>query len=170
MSRIVLAAVAVGLALGASVRADNKENIEAAKAALATLEKTKDAKERAAAIAKLGKVAVAGQFEAAKPGIPKVMDGLNDKDAGVRAAAALAIGQLGPDDADAAIKKLAELLKDKDDTVKSNAVKSLGSFGPKAKSAVKDLQAAKKEIGDPQNRFSREIDAALRTINPKKPK
>lgn len=170
MSRVVLAAMAVGLVLGGSVRADNKENIEAAKNAIATLGKTKDAKERAAAIAKLGSVAAAGQFDAVKPGIPKVVEGLDDKDAGVRAAAAMAVGQIGPDDTDAVVKKLADLLKDKDDKVKENAVKALGSFGEKAKGAVKDLQAAKKENGDPKSKFSKEVDAAMKTINPKKPK
>lgn len=170
MSRFVLAVLAGGFLLAGAVRADNKENIEAAKAAIATLEKTKDAKERAAAIAKLGKVAAAGQFEVVKPGIPKVVEGLDDKDAGVRAAAALAVGQIGPDDAEAVVKKLADLLKDKDDAVKSNAVKSLGSFGEKAQPAVKALREAKKEDGDPKSKFSKEVDAALKTISPKKPK
>ena len=170
MSRFVLAAVAVGLVLGGSVRADNKENIEAAKNAIATLGKTKDVKERAAAIAKLGNVAAAGQFEAVKPGIPKVVEGLDDKDAGVRAAAATAVGQIGPDDTDTVVTKLAELLKDKDDKVKENAVKALGSFGEKASSAKKALQDAKKENGDPKSKFSKDVDAAMKSIQPKKPK
>jgi len=170
MSRFVLAAVAVGLVLAGSVRADNKENIEAAKNAIATLEKTKSAKERAAAITKLGNVAAAGQFEAVKPGIPKVVEGLDDKDAGVRAAAATAVGQIGPDDTEEVVKKLAELLKDKDDKVKENAVKALGSFGEKASSARKALQDAKKENGDPKSKFSKDVDAAMKSIQPKKPK
>jgi HEAT repeat-containing taxis protein len=170
MSRFVLAGAVVGLILTSAVRADNKENIEAAKAAIATLEKTKDAKERAAAIAKLGTVAAAGQFEAVKPGIPKVVEGLDDKDAGVRAAAATAVGQIGPDDAEAVVKKLAALLKDKDEKVKANAVKALGSFGEKAQPAVKALREAKKENGDPKSKFSKDVDAALKTISPKKPK
>lgn len=169
MSRIVLA-VTVGLVLTAGVRADNKENIAAAKAALATLEKSKEAKERAAAVATLGKVAAAGQYEAVKPGIPTVVEALDDKDAGVRAAAALAIGQIGPDDPEPVVKKLAELLKDKDDKVKTNAVKALGSFGEKASSAVKALKEAKKEDGDPKSKFSRDVEAAIKTIQPRKPK
>ena len=170
MSRMLLAAVAVGLTLGGSVRADNKEKIEAAKAAVETLEKSKDAKERAAAIAKLGDAASGGLFKYVEPGIPKVVAALDDKDAGVRAAAALAVGQIGPDNPEDVVKKLAELLKDKDDKVKENAVKSLGSFGPKAESAMKALRAAKKEVGDPKSKFSREIDSAMKTIKPKKDK
>lgn len=170
MSRFVLAAVAIGLVLGGSARADNKENIEAAKAAIAKLEKTKDAKERAAAIAKLGNVAAAGQFEAVKPGIPKVIEGLDDKDAGVRAAAATAVGQIGPDDTDAVVKKLADLLKDKDDKVKENAMKAIGSFGEKAASAKKALQEAKKENGDPKSKFSKDVDTVIKSISPKRPK
>jgi HEAT repeat protein len=170
MSRMILAAVAVGLALGGAVKADNKEKIEAAKAAVETLDKSKDAKERAAAIAKLGEAAGGGLFKYVEPGIPKVVAALDDKDTGVRAAAALAVGQIGPDDAQAVVKKLADLLKDKDDKVKENAVKSLGAFGPKAEPALKALREAKKEIGDPKNKFSREIDSAVKSIKPKKDK
>ncbi len=170
MSRLILAVLAGGLLLSGVARADNKANIEAAKAAIATLEKTKDAKEKASAIAKLGQVAAAGQYDAVKPGIPKVVDGLDDKDASVRAAAAMAVGQIGPDDPEAVVKKLAELLKDKDDKVKENAVKALGSFGEKASGSVKALREAKKENGDPKSKFSKDVDAALKTISPKKPK
>lgn len=169
MSRSVLAAVA-GLVLLGGVRADNKENIEAAKAAAATLETSKDAKERAAAISQLGKLAQGGLFMYVEPAIPKVVEGLDDKDTGVRAAAALAIGQIGPDNPDSVVKKLAELLKDEDAKVKANAVKALGSFGPKAEAAVKNLRAAKKSNGDPKSAFSKSVDTAIKTIQPKKPK
>jgi HEAT repeat protein len=170
MSRIILAILASGLLVSGAVRADNKANIEAAKTAIATLEKAKDAKEKAAAIAKLGEVARAGQFDAVKPGIPKVVASLDDKDAGVRAAAVKAVGEIGPDDSEAVIKKLAELLKDKDDKVKANAVAALGSFGDKASGAVKALREAKKENGDPKSDFSKKVDAAIKTISPKKDK
>jgi HEAT repeat protein len=105
-----------------------------------------------------------------KPGIPKVVEGLDDKDAGVRAAAVLAVGQIGPEDSEPVIKKLAELLKDKEDKVKENAVKALGSFGAKAEGAVKALREAKKENGDPKSKFSKDVDAAIKTIKPKEPK
>lgn len=170
MFRLMLAAAAAGLVLAGGVRADNKENIEAAKAAAATLEKSTDAKERAAAMAKLGTLAQAGFYKYVEPAIPKVVEGLDDKDAGVRAAAALAVGQIGPDDADAAIKKLTGLLADKDEKVKANAVRALGSFGPKADGAVKALREAKKADGDPKSKFSRAVDGAIQTIRPKKPK
>ncbi len=166
MARFVLAAVAV-VVLAGGATADNKDNIDAAKAAVATLEKSKDVKERTAAITKLGKLGESGMFKYVEPGIPKVVSALDDKDAGVRAAAALAIGLIGPDEPDEVVKKLASLLKDKDDTVKANAVKGLGSLGPKAKDAVKDLQAAKKEIGDPKNGMSKQIDAAIGSITQK---
>ena len=166
MTRFVLSAVAAAVLAGGAA-ADNKENIKAAEAAVATLDKSKDAKERAAAISKLGKLGEGGLYKYVEPGIPKVVSALDDKDAGVRAAAALAIGLIGPDDPQEVVKKLAELLKDKDDAVKANAVKGLGSLGPKAKDAVKDLQAAKKEIGDPKSGMSKQIDAAVNSIQQK---
>lgn len=170
MSRLVMTAAVVGLLLAGGVRADNKENIEAAKKAVETLGKTKDAKVRAEAIAKLGTFGESGLYKYVEPGIPKVIEGLSDKDAGVRAAAALAVGQIGPDDSDEVVKKLAELLKDKDETVKANAVKGLGSFGEKAKGAVKDLRDAKKDNGDPKSAFSKSVDGAIMAIEPKKKK
>ena len=169
MLRYVIVAAA-GLVLAGGVRADNKENIEAARAAVQTLDASKDAKERTAASAAVGKAASGGLFKHIEPAIPKVVEALDDKDAGVRAAAVLAVGQIGPDDAEPVVKKLAELLKDEDAKVKANAVKALGSFGPKAESAVKALRAAKKADGDPKSRFSRSIDAAIKTIKPKPPK
>ena len=163
MSRFVLAVTAAVLIAG-GVRADNKQNIEDAKAATATLEKSKDAKARAEAITKLGKLGESGMYKYVEPAIPKIVEALDDKDTGVRAAAALAIGLIGPDDVDPVVKKLGELLKDKDDTVKGNAVKALGSLGPKAKDAVKDLQAAKKDLNDPKSAMSKQIDAAVNSI------
>ncbi len=54
--------------------------------------------------------------------------------------------------------------------MKDNAVKALGSFGEKASGATKALREAKKDNGDPKSKFSKDVDAALKTIAPKKPK
>lgn len=169
MSRLVLIAAAAGLLLTASANADNKQNIQDAKAAIDTLENSKDAKARAAAVAKLGALAQGGFYSYVEPGIPKVMSALDDKEPSVRAAAAFAIGQIGPDNTDTVVKRLSELLKDKDAAVKMNAVKGLGALGPKASGALKALREAKKEDGDPKSRFSRTVDTAVRTIRPKQP-
>jgi HEAT repeat protein len=70
---------------------------------------------------------------------------LQDKDAGVREAAAQAVGQMGPD----ALPHLVAMLRHEDKYVRRNAVWALGRIGPLAKAAVPDLTAA---LTDPDPR------------------
>ena len=66
---------------------------------------------------------------------------LQDKDSGVRTAAATALRNMGPK-AKVAIPALTELLRDKDSGVRQAAARTLGNMGPEAKSAVVALTKA----------------------------
>src|SRR5262249_7747318 len=67
-----------------------------------------------------------------------------DKDAGVRKAAATAVGKIGSD-ADKAVPALMEALKDKALEVKFAAIASLGRFGDQARAAVPPLREIAKD-------------------------
>jgi HEAT repeat protein len=174
-SRFMKAGSAFALALGLVLLAGYEDLMAAGKAEEAKkltekLKKTKDAKEKAAAIEELGKLGQL-QYDYAEPALPLIFDAVKDKDAKVRAAAATAIGKIGPDDTEKAVKALTELLKDdKDEEVKSAAAQGLGALGAKAKDAVGALRDAKKAVGDPKSKFSKTIDAAIRNIQPPREK
>ena len=148
--------------------ADNKQNIEDAKKGVETLKKSKNAKERAEVIAKLGKFGQDGLFKHVEAAIPQIIEALDDKDDKVRAAAAYAIGQIGPDDPEEVVKKLTALAKDdKEEAVKTNALKGLAELGDKAKSASKPLRELKKAETDQKGKFAKQIDMVLKAIDPK---
>ena len=99
-----------------------------AKRATEDLKKAKDAKVKVAALEKLGEL---GQIQYAyvEKAIPDMMKALEDKDAGVRAAAAKAVGQAGSEDPET-VSSLVKLLKgDKEESVKIAAAEGLGLLG-----------------------------------------
>ncbi len=137
-----------------------------AKKYLETLKKSKVAKERAEAATELGKIGEVN-FKYAEPAIEALTGALDDKEATVRAASAVALGKIGPDDKKALVTKLRELLKDdKEETVKLAATQALGYLGKDATEAIKDLREVKKDLADQKGKFSKAIDAAIRTIQP----
>lgn len=171
-SRFLKAGFAFLLALGLVLLAGYDDLMAAGKAEEAkklteTLKKTKDAKEKAAALEELGKLGQVN-YKHAEDAIPLMFEAFKDKDAKVRAAAAVAVGRVGPDDTDKAVTELTALLKgDKEDEVKMAAAAGLASIGTKAKAAVGALKDAKKAVGDPKSKLSKSIDAALKSINPR---
>jgi len=103
------------------------------------LRKGKDAKTKVTALQELGKLA-AVQKSLVEDALPDIYKALEDKDAGIRAAAATCLGQCD-EPADKVIPLLTKMLKeDKDDAVKAGAARGLASMGPAAKSAVPTLR------------------------------
>lgn len=130
-----------------------------------TLRSTKDAKAKAAALTELGKI---GQIQKSlvSSAVPDMMKALEDKDAGVRAAAAKAVGMIDPDPKEA-VPALVKLMKqDKDESVKLAAIQGLAAMGEAAKEATGDLRAVVKD--DMKGKLGRAAKDALKTINPKK--
>jgi HEAT repeat protein len=114
------------------------------------LKKAKDSKVRITALLELGKLAVV-QKTLVGDALPDIYKSLEDKDAGVRAAAATCIGQCD-EPVDKVVPVLLKMLKDeKEDSVKIGAAKGLAAMGPSAKEALptlRELAADKKsDIG-----------------------
>jgi HEAT repeat protein len=169
MSTCYLSAAAVAgltaalVAFSGDVAADVK--VKDAPKHIETLRTTKDAKAKAAALTELGKI---GQIQKSlvASAVPDMMKALEDKDAGVRAAAAKAVGMIDPDPKEA-VSALVKLMKgDKDDSVKLAAIQGLAAMGESAKDASGDLRAVVKD--DMKGRLGKAAKDALKTINPKK--
>ena len=119
-------------AIAASDIADAKKYTE-------DLKKSKDSKVRITALQELGKLAVI-QKGLVSDALPDIYKSLEDKDAGIRAAAATCIGQCD-EPADKVVPTLMKMLKDeKDDSVKIGAAKGLASMGSEAKAALPTLR------------------------------
>src|SRR5262245_64847278 len=101
-------AAVLGLLLIAPLTALAETKEEQARLYLADLN-SKDLKVRLTAIEELGKLA---QLKASygRPAIPYLLEGLKDREARVRAAAALALGRVDPE-ADQAVEPLLKLVK-----------------------------------------------------------
>ena len=75
--------------------------------------------------------------------LPDLIEATKDEDADVRAWAAHAIAEIGPEAKDA-VPQLIELFKGKDEGARNNAAVALGSIGPDAKAALPVLKEALK--------------------------
>ncbi len=130
------------------------------------LKTSKDPKKRAEAIEELGKL---GQImkSLAEPALPDIKKALEDKDTGVRKAAATAYGKLDPDPKEAVPVLVKMLKEDKDEGVKIAAVQGLAAMGDKAREAMPTLRQVQKD-GDKKSKLSKAAQQALRSINPKK--
>ena len=71
----------------------------------------------------------------------------HDKDEGIRANTASALGQIGPD-AETAIPALTELLKDKVSLVRSSAAEALGKIGSEARITIPAVAELLKDKDD----------------------
>jgi HEAT repeat protein len=167
-SAACLAAGLFGLVLADGLAAADKA--EEAKKYHEQLKAAKVAKKKVEALEELGKL---GQImkSLAEPAVPDMLKALADKDAGVRRAAAEAVGKCDPDPKDV-VPALTKLLKeDKDDRVKVAAARGLGYMGESARTATKDLrevQKASRGKDGKQTPLSRAAGEALRSINKKK--
>ena len=142
---LALAAFLLGTAISASARESKKEEAERY---IKVLKSSKDSKARIEAFTGLGTLSQV-QVSLGLPAVPMYIEGLKDKDAKVRKAAAEGYGKIDLEDKTEQIKSLVDLLKnDKDDNVKEGAVRGLGAIGSAAKDAVpaiKDAQKAAQE-------------------------
>jgi HEAT repeat protein len=127
------------------------------------LKKSKDAKVRINALNELGKL-VGFQRNLANEAMPDIYKALEDKDAGVRAAAAKCLGACGQP-ADKAVPALLKMLKDdKEDAVKMAAAIGLGSMGKSAKAALPTLREL---AADKKSKLGGTAKAAMKAITAK---
>jgi HEAT repeat protein len=119
------------------------------------------AEEKVQAIERLGEI---GQIKKsyAEPALPTIVKALEDEEPTVRAAAALAYGQLDPDPEEA-IEALTALLKDEDLTVRAGAARGLGVMGPKVKDALPALREALERDRE-ERRVARAYREAIKLI------
>ena len=164
----------IAVILIGSVTASGATKEEEAKKYAADL-KNKDAKVRLTAVKELGKL---GQLQRklTVPYIDDITKVLSDADAGVRGAAAEALGLIDPEDKKTAVTKIAGLLKnEKSETARTGQEMGLGELGATAEDgdvkrmAREALQEARKKTES--KREQKVIQAALLLINgPKKKK
>ncbi len=133
---------------------------------LNTLKKSTGAGDRAFAAAQIGRL---GQIQAlaVKECIEPLIGALGkDADAGVRRAAAQALGMIAPDP-EKTLPPLMEALKDKNLDVGLAAVTALGRYGPEARSALPALREfAKTKVKD--KKLGQIVNAAIKEIAGKK--
>ena len=128
--------------------------------------KSKTAKTRATAAKELGHIGAISASDT-KEAVPIILDLVkNDRDSGVRQAAATALGRMDPDP-EKAVPALTDALKDKKAGVRTAAARSLGQLGPDAKEALPALREAQ---DDKDRGVSREVRMAIRTIQGQKKK
>ncbi|QEL19029.1 HEAT repeat domain-containing protein [Limnoglobus roseus] len=130
------------------------------------LKTSKDPKKRAEALEELGKL---GQImkSLVEPALPEIAKSLDDKNADVRKAGALAYGRVDPDPKDA-VPALVNLLKnDKEEAVKIAAAQGLAAMGDKAKEAVSSLREVQKSE-DKKSKLAKAAGEAMKSINGKK--
>jgi HEAT repeat protein len=123
----------------------------------------KDAKTKITALQELGKLA-ALQRKLVADALPDIYKALEDKDAGIRAAAAQCLGQCD-EPSSKAVPALMKLLKDEkeDEAVRIGATRGLASMGPSAKEAVPTLrQIIKSE--DKKSKLGKAAQVAIKAI------
>lgn len=146
-------------ALAADVEEDAKKYAQ-------ELKKSKDVKVRITALQELGKLG-ALQRSLVADIMPEIYKALEDKDAGVRAAAAQCLGQCD-DPAEKAVPALVKLIKgDKEESVKIGAMRGLASMGPGAKDAVPTLREIIKNE-DKKSKLGKAAQEAVKAIAGKK--
>lgn len=167
-ARLMKAVAAAGLtaalvAFSGDLSADVK--VKDAQKYITELRTTKDNKAKATALTEIGKI---GQIQksAIASAIPDMMKALEDKDAGVRAAAAKAIGMVDPDPKETVPVLVKMMKEDKDEGVKMAAVQGLAAMGEGAKDANGDLRTLIKS--EEKSKLARAAKDALKAINPKK--
>ncbi len=167
-SRFVRAMCAVAMFNGVLFLCVREEAIAGEKDDLAKkyteeLRKSKDVKVRINALQELGNLAQIKK-SLAKDALPDIYKAAEDKDAGVRAAAAETLGK-----ADEPYEKagdiLVKLLKnDKEDSVKIAAAKGLSAMGPSAKESLPALRDIAKNA-DKKSKLGIAATAAVKTIS-----
>ncbi len=149
------------LCLAENLFAADKE--EQAKKYAMELKTSKDAKTRINALNELAKLAKLMR-SLGEPALPEIYKALEDKDPGVRAAAAYCLGECD-DLPEKAIPALTKILNNgkESEAVRINAAKGLAAMGTHAKDAVGDLRAVQK-AEDKKSRLGKEAGNAVKTI------
>lgn len=158
-----LLALAFGMVLlvGAD-DADAAGKADDAKKFTEDLKKGKDTKTKVTALDELGRLGQI-QYKYAEDAIPDLFKYLTDKDAGLRAAAARAIGLVGPDDEKTVGELVAVLKEEKDEGVKFALVVALGQLGTRAKDAVGELRNVQK-TADAKSKLAKQVAASIKSI------
>lgn len=166
MALVALFNGALYLCVREEVLASEKE--EEAKKYTEQLRKGKDAKSKITALRELGNLAqIKKSFIA--DALPDVYKATSDKDPGVRAAAAEALGK-ADEPYDKAGEILVKLVKDdKEDAVKIGALHGLTAMGPGAKDALPAIRdVVKSTAGDKKSKLGQAAKDALVAIGGKK--
>jgi HEAT repeat protein len=104
------------------------------------LKTSKDIKVRTIAAEEIGKLAQVRKTYG-KEAVPYLIEACKDKNPGLRAAAAEALGKAYSDEDDKAVTLLTNMMKDDGDMkVRIGAIRGLGAMGPKATSAVSTIK------------------------------
>lgn len=127
------------------------------------LKTSKDAKVRVTALNELGRLAAIMTSYVADA-LPSIYEALDDKDAGVRAAAARCLGSCDQP-VDKVVPALVKVLKDdKDEGVKIGALKGLSAMGNNAKAALPEIR---KLTGDKKSAIGKAAQNAAKAISAK---
>src|SRR5262245_46326676 len=123
----------------------------------------KTAKVKVTALKELGNLAVI-QKSLAEPALPEIYKALEDKDAGIRAAAAQCLGQCD-EPVSKAVPLLVGMLKNEkeDEGVRIGAARGLASMGPSAKEALPTLNTIVKNA-DKKSKLGKEAKNAKKAI------
>jgi len=127
------------------------------------LKTSKDLKVRIIAAQEIGKLAEVRKTYG-KEAVPYLLEACQDKDPGLRAAAAEALGKSYTGDDDKAVTLLTNLMKDDGEMkVRIGAIRGLGAMGPKAKAA---LPTMKEMMGkeDKKSPLRRPLQESINTI------
>jgi HEAT repeat protein len=143
------------------------EREEEAKKYTEQLRKGKDTKSKIAALQELGNLAQIKKSLVADA-LPEIYRAVQDKDPGVRAAAAETLGK-ADEPVDKSVPLLVKLLKeDKDDSVKIGAANGLSAMGSSAKEAAPVLRAiVKATASDKKSKLGKAAKNALKAIGGK---
>jgi HEAT repeat protein len=153
------------LYLSLSQEALASEREEEAKKYTEQLRKGKDAKSKIAALQELGKL---GQIKKSliADALPDIYKAVEDKDPGVRAAAAETLGK-ADEPYDKAGKALVNILKeDKDEGAKLGAMRGLSAMGSTAKDAVPTLRDIVKN-SDKKSKIAKAAQLTIKAISGK---
>ncbi len=163
MCAVVLFNGSLYLSLKEEAIAGEKDDL--AKKYTEDLRKSKDAKVRVTALQELGSLAQIKK-SLAKDALPDIYKALEDKDAGVRAAAAETLGK-ADEPYEKAGSVLVKLLKDdKEEGVKIGAAKGLAAMGTSAKDSLPALREIQKaNAGDKKSKLGAAVKTAITSIS-----
>ena len=134
-----------------------------AKKFTADLKSGKTTKVKVTALDELGRLGQI-QYKYAEAAIPSMFEYLKDKDAALRAAAARAIGLVGPDDEKTVGELVAVLKGEKEESVKYALVVALGQLGARAKDSVGELRKVQK-AAEAKSKLAKQVGVSIKSIN-----